>query len=283
MALAQHAAPDPEGALAAAEEDVASKRAAIRAGSSRAARAALIDALITFAERALSHGREADATAALSEADSHFPKKLPGSLEWRQRFFAHNRTKAALAQRQNRQADAVQAFEAALSVLSADPEAAEREENAVRLQILVRLARSRLALGQAAEVESEMQECDALLRVLAGRIPPRPIEIVRAAILGNAGIAQAMLGKTKDAETNFAASIATIDRVAAPELAQIREHILTTWEGTLRSGGRLAEADAVRAGHGDARHDHDEECGCGDPHHHHHHHRARPRPSRPRR
>src|SRR5690606_38216550 len=125
------------------------------------------------------------------------------------------------------QSDAVEAYLAALSAIPGDPESASRDDKAARLQLLVRLARSRLALGSAAEVEAEMRECESLLTALDGMIPARALDAVRAAVLGHTGVAKAMLGDHDSASKKLGESLALLDGIAAPELADLRRQILT--------------------------------------------------------
>jgi tetratricopeptide (TPR) repeat protein len=271
------------------EGEVTARRAAFRAENTRATRDALISALLALAEAEVARGHEAATVSALAEASSLFPQRLPEDPAWQGRFVMLNRAKAALAQRQDRHGDAVDAFKAALSAIPAEPAIAGRDGNAARLQLLVRLARSRLALGEAADVESDMRECDVLMAELEGKIPARAIDTIRAAVLGNAGVAQAILGKLQTAEAKLSESIAIIDRLNSPELADLRRQVLSAWTDVLRRGG--GDATALFARMAPTEHAHDESCGCGEPHHHdqnasheHHDHRHPPfgRPARRR-
>jgi hypothetical protein len=263
MALPQKDATSGEPHPSAVERNVISRRAAYKAENTRAARGALVEALIAHAEAELSLGHEAATVAALAEAGSLFPGRLSGEAMWRGRFVMLNRTKGALAQRQDRQADAVEAFEAALSVIPAHSEDIGRDDAAARLQLLVRLARSRLALHQAEAVADEMRECEALMAALAGKIPARAIEAIRAAVLGNSGVAEAMLGHAQAAEAKLAESVAVIDRVAAPELADLRRQVLSAWSEVIRRGGGDPSAIVARDAHTDPAHE--GACGCGNP------------------
>ncbi len=269
MARPQKTAPGVEPPLSAAAKTVATRRAALQDENTPAVRGVLVEALIALAEEELAKGREAATIAALSEAGALFSDRLPDEAQWRGRFVMLNRTKAALAQKQDRHADAVVAFKAALSAIPTLASSAARDDNAARLQLLVRLARSRLALGDAASVDSEMRECEALMTALEGKIPARALDTVRAAVLGNAGVAEAMLGNTRGAEAKLAESIAVIDRLNAPELADLRRQILNAWADILRRSG--GDADALLARRAPADHVHDENCGCGHAHHHHDH------------
>jgi hypothetical protein len=259
-----------EPLLSAAARNAASRRAALRSENSRAARAALAVALIALAEEELAHGREAATVAALAEAGTLFPKRLPEDPASRGRFVMLQRTKAVLAQKQERQADAVEAYEAALSAIPADLESASRDDNAARLQLLVRLARSRLAIGDAAAVASEMQDCEALMAALDGEIPARALDAVRAAVLGHTGVAKAMLGEFEAAGAKLAESLALLDRLAVPELADLRRQVLSAWSNVLRRGGGDPSAILARAATADKAPD--ESCGCGHPHAHDHDH-----------
>ena len=266
MALPHRTAISGKPQASTLESNVAARRAALRAENTRDARGALIEALLALAEAELSRGSAAATVAALAEAGSLFPTRLPDEDVWRGRFVMLNRTKAALAQQQDRQADAVEAFEAALSAIPAEAEGIGRDAAAARLQLLVRLARSRLALLQAREVASEMRQCEALMAALAGKIPARAIDTIRAAVLGNSGVAEALLGNAQAAEAKLAESIAVIDRLASPELAELRRQVLGTWSEVVRKGGGDADALLAHAAH--AEHVHGEDCGCGHAHDH---------------
>jgi tetratricopeptide (TPR) repeat protein len=279
--LAPHIkAPADESPLSAAAT-VATRRAQLKDENTPAARGLLIEALIALAEEELARGREAATIDALAEAGALFSDPLPDDARWRGRSVMLNRTKGALAQKQDRHTDAVGAFKAALSVIPNAAASAGRDDNAARLQLLVRLARSRLALGDAASVEAEMRECTALMNALEGKIPARALDTIRAAVLGNAGVAEAMLGNARAAEAKLAESIAVIDRLNAPELADLRGQILSAWADVLRRSGGDAEALLARRAPED--HVHDENCGCGHAHHHHgHSYASAPRSAHPR-
>ena len=267
----------------AAALEAASRRAVLHSENSRAARAALVEALIALAEEELVRGREGATVAALAEAGTLFPKRIPTDPAWRGRFVMLHRTKAALAQKQNRQADAVEAYEAALAAIPTDIDTATRDDNAARLQLLVRLARSRLALGDAAGVEAEMRDCEALLAALDGQIPARALKAVRAAVLGHTGVAKAMLGDTDTGGKKLGESLALLDSLAAPELADLRSQVLNALSNVMRQGG--GDPNSLLARPAPAEHVLGESCGCSNPHphdpsnctghsHHDHHHHS---------
>jgi len=268
-----HSHPGSQPSPSAAALNAASRRAALRSENSRAARGALVEALIALADEELAHGREAATVEALAEAGTLFPKRVPSDPAWRGRYVMLHRTKAALAQRQERQADAVEAYEAALSVIPSDLETASRDDNAARLQLLVRLARSRLAVGEAQRVAAEMLECGSLLGVLDGKIPARALDAVRAAVLGHTGVAKAMLGDAHAAGEKLGESLALLDRLAAPELADLRRQVLNALSNVMRQGGGGASA-LLLSDPPKAAEELGESCGCGDPHPHDHAHCA---------
>lgn len=252
-------------------------RKTFRSRPTESGRAELFEALVGSAAESLARDGEAAATA-LAEAETLLPTR-PTQAAWRGRLVALHRAKASLAQRYERHADAVREFEAALKHLPGDAGTAGRDANAARLQLLVRLARSRLALGQAKEVAAEAEACEAIMTALADEIPARALDTVRVAVIGNAGAALALAGKLAAAEAKFEAALGLIDRLAAPELDGLRGQLLQTWTGALRAKGRGADAEDVLVRFSAAApHQHDAGCGCGhaDPHHHHahgaHHH-----------
>jgi tetratricopeptide (TPR) repeat protein len=184
-----------------------------------------------------------------------------------------HRGKAAEAQQQGRHADAIAAFKTALAAIPSDPATAGRDANAARLQLLVHLSRSRLALGQAKQTLADLRAAEAIMAALEGAIPSRAIETVRTAVQANSGVALAMLGKLDEAEATFATSLAAIDRLALPELSGLRAQVLDAWSGALKTAGREADAKAMLAAFGNpSRHTRDAACGCGHDHDHAHHH-----------
>ncbi len=282
-----------ETRLAIARRNATLQREAFGNSRGQAARGRLIDSLVALADECLAVGDEAAASAVLGEAAGLLPEKLPADGEWRGRSVMLHRSTAGLAQKQGRHAVAVTAFEAALSILPADIARAGRDANAARLQLLVHLARSRLALGQARKVIADMSRAEKVMAALDGALPSRAIETVRAAVLANAGAGLAALEQMDAAEMKFAASIAAIDTLANPELAGFRTQVLNGWAGALRSAGREADATAMLSAfsspwranpslhvhdancghdhgqghaHGHVHHDHhehDADCGCG--------------------
>ena len=245
-------------------------RTAVESAGSPAARGKLVDALIAVAGQSLSGGNETAALEAVSEAEGLLPARPSTARIWRRRVFMLHRIKASLAQKQQRHADAVAAFEAALAALPSIS-AGDSDARAARLQLYVQRTRSRLALGQAKETVAEMRELEKMMAALDGPMPPRAIETIRAAVLANAGMALAMLGRMNEAEARFATSVAAIDRLKEPALATLRDQVLKGWAGALRTSGRAADADAMLAAFGGPSH-HDDRRGRGRDHSHDHNH-----------
>jgi len=207
----------------------------------------------------------------LIEAGAALPKPLPDEIAWRVRAMNFHRAEAGLAQKQGRHTDAVTAFEVAVAALPAN-QSGDRDALAARLQLLVRMARSRLALGQAAETETDMAQAEAIIETLTGSIPSRALDTIRAAVLGHSGTAQALLGNLSVAETKFSASVALIDKLSSPDLASLKQQVIGAWAGALKRAGRTADADALLSGSLPGGHTHDAACGCGHDHAHDHHH-----------
>jgi hypothetical protein len=256
-----------ERALAAAHRAVQLRENAFRSAKGRLARARLIDALIALVRVSLGNGDDAAAARALAEAEGHLPARMPVDAAWQARATLHFRLKAAFAQRQNRHADAAEAFAAALSHLPSDAAASPRDANAARLQLFVALARSRLALGQGAEMAAEAEACHRLLAALEGAMPDVALNVIRAAVLANDGAAHALLNAFAMAEEKLAAALDLIDRLGRPDLRELRRQILEQLMEALTRQGRAAEAAALLAPAADPRpHEHDEQCGCGHAH-----------------
>jgi tetratricopeptide (TPR) repeat protein len=212
--------------LKAADERVTALRRALEAQSTPRLRAELIDALVELAGRRLAAGDESAAADALDEAEANSLSPPPDEASWQARAVMLHRARGGLAQRQGRHPEAVAAFEAALQAIPYPPGAGGRDANAARLQLLVRLGRSRLALGQAAETEAEARQCDVVMRALDGKIPARALDTVRAAVLDNHGAALAMLGETDAAKRKLAAGLELVDRLQVPELEDMRRAML---------------------------------------------------------
>lgn len=249
---AQHAqAPTNDAdssALTAAEARVVGLRE--EAGQTDAApeaKARLIDALVGLAGEHDAHGDDTATAETLAEAESLIPDPLPGPEAWHALAVRLYRMKAGFLQRRDLHAEAVRAFEAALRDIPFAPGEGGREVDSLRVQLLVRLARSRLVLGQAQEVLAEISPCEIVLDALKDKIPPRPLETIRAAVLENHAVALGQLGEIDAAEQKFAASLALIDKIDAPQLRDLRERVRLAWAEALRAAGRRDEADAMLA------------------------------------
>ena len=232
-------------ALAAAERGVQLVREAFQAETTPANAAALLEALIALAGQHDSHGDIDTALARLAEAETLLPSPLPDEEAWQGRTVMLNRFKAGIAQRQGRHEDAVAFLETALRHIPFAPGTGGRGVNSVRLQLLVRLARSRLVLGQAAEVAAEIAQCDTVVESLEGKMPAYALDTIRAAILENHGAALALIGDIDAAGEKFAASLRLIDGVNKPELHDLRQRVIQGWAKALRTAGRAADADAL--------------------------------------
>jgi hypothetical protein len=247
------------------------RRRALRSRKTRLARAGLIDALTAMVRLSLGGGDDAGAAFALAEAESELPSRLPAEPAWQARNILIFRLKAALAQRQNRHAEAVGAFEAALARLLQNAGASARDTDAARLQLHVGLARSRLALGQGAETKADAETCYSLLAALRGQMPDAALDVIRAAVLANDGAGCALLGDLPTAEERFQAAVELIDRLGRPDLADVKRQVLEQWAGALMRQGRAAEAAALRARVAESPpHQHGAPCACGHDHHHAH-------------
>jgi tetratricopeptide (TPR) repeat protein len=232
-------------------------------------RGRLFDALMERAAGAFRAGDDSAVSAALTEAEACLPETLPSEMPWPARAMNLNRARAGLAQKQGRHADAVVAFEAALAAIPSDA-TGERDALAARLQLYVRLARSRLSLGQAAQVQSEMEQSERIIATLSGKIPSGALDTIRAAVLGNLGSSALLLASLDEAESRFSAGVALIDSIGGAELASLRKQLVEGWASALRQGGKSAEAEALQSG--SIPLPRAASCGCGHAHDHHHHH-----------
>jgi tetratricopeptide (TPR) repeat protein len=227
------------------------------------------DALMSEAGEAFGAGDDAAVAESLAKAGAVLPEPLPDEIAWRARAMNYHRAQAGFAQKQGRHADAVTAFEAAIAVLPAEG-TGDRDALAARLQLLVRMARSRLSLGQAKEVGADMLRAEAIIETLSGLIPSRALDTIRVAVLGNSGAALALLGKPADAETRFSESLALIDSLGGPDLAGLRKQILENRAATLKraAGHDTVPSKTAADGHAHAA------CGCGHDHAHGNDHHA---------
>jgi hypothetical protein len=253
--------------LAAIDRAVAQCRASFHENKNELARGPLFDALMTKAGEAFRTADVEVVAAALTEAEALLPTPLPNETQWRARAMNLHRAKGGVAQSQGRPADAVAAFETAVAALPSDAEG-NRDAMAARLQLLVRMGRSRLAVGQAAETEADMLQCEAIIETLAPNIPSRALDTVRAAVLSHSGAALALLGKQNAAEEKFNASLALIERLDSPDLASLKQQVTALRTDMLSKAGEPAPmyADAPAEQVGAADHEAD---NCQAPAHHH--------------
>ena len=235
-----------EAYLAAIERAVAGRRAAFHEAKDEAARGPLVDALLQTAGEYFKMANGEAAAAVLVEAEALLPAQVLNDIQWRVRATNLHRAKGAFAQGQDRHADAVAAFASAAALLPADSEG-NRDAMAARLQVLVRLARSRLAIGQASETEAEMTQCEAIIEALASSIPSQALDTIRSAVLSHSGAALALLGKQDAAEEKFNASLALIDRIRSPDVATVRQQV-TALRADMLSKASAAAATPLPAG-----------------------------------
>ena len=235
-------------ALTAAEARVVGLRE--EAGQTDAApeaKARLIDALVGLAGEHDAHGDDKATAETLAEAESLIPDPLPGPEAWHALAVRLYRMKAGFLQRRDLHAEAVRAFETAIRDIPHLPGEGGRDVDSLRIQLLVHLARSRLVLGQAKAVLAEVSQCDAVLDALSDKLPERPLGAVRATVLENHAVALGQLGEIDTAEQKFAASLALIDKIDAPQLRDLRERVRLAWAEVLRAAGRRDAADAMLA------------------------------------
>jgi tetratricopeptide (TPR) repeat protein len=255
--------------LAAIDRAVAERRAAFHESKDEAARGPLFDALMAMAGEAFRAVNDEAVITVLTEAEAVLPTPLPDETPWRARAMNLHRAKGAVAQKQGRSADAVAAFETAIATLPPDAEG-DRDALAARLQLLVRMGRSRLAIGQASETEAEMIQCGSIIESLGSAIPSRALDTVRAAVLSHSGAALALLGKHDGAEEKFKASLALIDQLDSPDLASLRQRVTALRADMLSKAGKATEAQPLIAVSGgqprDASSDHDHDHAHSDHH-----------------
>jgi hypothetical protein len=245
---AQHdATTDAGAALAKAEHAVETRRAEWRSDGTPTNAGRLIEALMELAGQHHARGDETAAAAALGEAEALIPSPPPRDGAWPVRIFTFYRAKAGFAQSRGQHAEAVELFQTALGHIPFAPGEGGRDVNAARLHLFVRMARSRLALRQAAEVADEIEQCEIAMNALEGAIPARALDTIRAAVIDNHAAALMLLGNVEAAEAQFAAGMELIDRLGVAQLSDMRQRMLTSWGELLRTVGRGAEADALLA------------------------------------
>ena len=242
------AADSGRAALAAAEARVAGFREeAGQADAAPEATARLIDALVGLAGEQDALGNDKATAETLAEAEALMPDPLPSPEAWHALAVRLYRMKAGFLQHRDLHAEAVRAFEAALRDIPHPPGEGGRDVDSLRIQLLIRLARSRLVLGQAKETLAEISQCDIVLGALSDTLPERPIETIRAAVLENHAVALGQLGEVDEADEKFAASLALIDKIDAPQLQDLRERVRLAWAEALSAAGRKGDAEAMLA------------------------------------
>ncbi len=217
---------DAESRLASAKQAVETRRDSFRADDTLETRAQLIEALAALAGQQHAHGNDAATADALAEADALVLSPSPAAEPWQARMMMLCLVKGGVAQSHDRHQEAVGLFEQALGHIPYAPGEGGRDVNAARLQLLIRMAQSRLALGQAAEVAAEAEQCEIAMAALAGKIPDRAVDIMRAAVLANHGEALARLGEAAAAEEKLAACLGLIDRIGGRDLEPLRQRVL---------------------------------------------------------
>jgi tetratricopeptide (TPR) repeat protein len=272
MSAKQDGTSDAGAALAETERTVEARGAEWRSDGTPAASGRLIEALMELAGQHHARGDETSAAAALAEAEALIPSPPPSDGAWPVRIFTLRRAKAGFAQSRGRHAEAIEHFQTALSDIPFAPGEGGRDVNAARLHLFVRMARSRLALQQAAEVTEEVDQCEIAMQALDGEIPARALDTIRAAVLDNHAAALALLGEVEAAEAKFAAGVELIDRLGGPELSDLRQRMLGSWMEMLRAAGREAEANALLTGSSDQGDAHSESESGHDHHNHNHDH-----------
>jgi tetratricopeptide (TPR) repeat protein len=217
---------DAQAPLATAERMAEARREAFRGNDDVATRAQLIGALAALAGQQHAAGNDAASAEALAEADALVLSPSPSDEPWQARMMMLCLVKAGIAQSKGSHAEAVDLFEQALGHIPYAPGEGGRDVNAARLQLLVRMAHSRLALAQAAETVAEAEQCDTVMTALAGQIPDRALDTIRAAVLANHGEALTLLGEADPAEEKFTACLNLIERIGGENLEPLRQRVV---------------------------------------------------------
>jgi tetratricopeptide (TPR) repeat protein len=222
-----HAAqPDAQARLATAERVAEARREAFRGNDDLQTRAQLVEALTVLAGQQHAAGNDAATAETLAEAEALVLSPSPSEELWQARMMMLCLVKAGIAQSKERHTEAVDLFEQALGHIPYAPGEGGRDVNAARLQLLVRMAHSRLALARAAEIVTEAGQCDTVMTALAGQIPDRTLDMIRAAVLANHAEALALLGEAAPAEEKFTACLGLIERIGGEKLEPLRQRVV---------------------------------------------------------
>jgi hypothetical protein len=192
----------------------------------------------------IARGRNVE--ALLEAVHSLLPARPGRQTAWAPIAFKLQRMMGGIAQHEQRHADAIDAFAAALGHLPT--KLASPDVMGVRLQVLGRLARSRLALGHYVEVESEAKERQSLIEALHEKIPVNARTVLSSGVLADIAAAQAMTNRIAESDRGFAKALQALEGLGTGDLGEVKRQILDAWTAALVRNGRHEDVNALRNG-----------------------------------
>jgi hypothetical protein len=245
---------DPQRAIAATRDALALRNKAYQAKPTPGTRAPLLDAYVAMARHGAASNQEAIAQDAIRAAEPLLSAENRNDPATQQRRSMLTRIRITLAQRAGRHAEAAAALNDALDQLGPS-----KEMDGEKLQILTRLARSHLALGDDAAAMAAIANAEAILPNLSG-LPERAEATLKSGLLGLRGEAELALGERVSAREHFGTALALLKPHEGPDLDLVRQQIATPFAKLLREDGEEAAAEALLA---------DLPKPSGQAHHHH--------------
>ena len=256
---------DPQRAIAAARDALALRGKAYDAKPTPVTRGPLLDAYVAMARHGAASGQEAIAQEALRAAEPLLAAESRNDPATQQRRAMLTRIRITLAQRAGRHTEAVAALREALDQLGNS-----RETGNERLQVLTRLARSHLALGDDQAAMADIANAEAILSDLNG-LPERAEATLKSGLLGLRAEAELALGERVSAREHFQAALDVLAPHEGADLDAVRQQIAVPYANLLREDGEDAAAETVLAGLARTpEHSHHHGHGSHAAHHHPH-------------
>ncbi len=257
---------DPQRAIAAARDALALRGKAYQTKPTPATRGPLLDAYVAMARHGAASGQEAIAQEALRAAEPLLAAENRNDPATQQRRAMLTRIRITLAQRAGRHAEAVSALKDALDQLGNSKDVQNE-----KLQVLTRLARSHLALGDDQAAMADIANAEAILSGLTG-LPERAEVTLRSGLLGLRAETELALGERVSAREHFQAALDVLAPHEGSDLDAVRQQIAMPYAKLLREDGEDTAAETMLAGIAKAP-EHAHQHGHGPHAAHHHPHR----------
>lgn len=236
---------DPAGAERLAGEALELRRAARAGAPSKRADVDCLEALLAVCRYQMAAGKLDILAESLSEARAALAAAGLSGEDHDVPMIAILRIEMTVAEKSGRRDAAIAAITEILRLTPDSVQHGQTDLDANKVQMLVRLARHRLALGQPGEAGRDVARAEQILTGLQGKIPQRPADIVRATLLSLGSDAAARQGQMVEAGEKYEIAMLLLDRLSGPEIDELRKKTQANWAGALRLAGREAEALAV--------------------------------------